>query len=297
MSEPKVIGIDIGGTKTLATLVNTDGKIFRTIQNPTSIQDGVQALLNSIVQLCQQLITPDVFGIGIGSAGQIDTEAGTVTYANQNLPDWTGTPIRQFVESQLNLPVSVDNDVNAMAMGEHHFGAGRPYQDVLYITVGTGVGGAFILDNQLRRGAHFSAGELGYLVADWDDSSTPITIEMLASGPGMEAHYFRQTQHKMSLKEITQKAENGDHTAQETIQKGAYQLGTVLAPVICTLDPQAIVIGGGVPNIGERWWQPFESAIRSIPLPACQQVQIHKAKSGTMAVALGAAYLATMNNR
>ncbi len=289
-----VLGIDIGGTKIAAGLVQADGTILQSQIAPTP-SGGSQPILQTVINLCRPLLAlrADVPAIGVGTAGQVDPSSGIITYANQNLPGWQGTSVGEQLKAALGRPVIVDNDVNAMAFGESQIGAGAGYDHILFVTVGTGIGGAWVQNGKLWRGAHFSAGEIGYLVAGWEDGK-PVTVEQRASGPGMTAHYrqLSGTNAPITLVEIAALAQNGDATALAVIREGAHILGTVLGSALCLLDPQIVIIGGGVPGIGELWWRPFENALRGIDLPAPQQVQISRARFDTVAVMIGAARLA-----
>ncbi len=295
MAEEIVIGVDIGGTKIAAGLVQPDGQIAHALTEMTP-SGGAAAILEAATGLCrvlQGMTGAPVRALGVGAAGQVDRAQGVIAYANDNLPGWMGTPVKAVLEAELGLPVVVDNDVNAMAFGESQVGAGTGYPHLLYIAVGTGIGGAIVHDGRVWRGAHHSAGELGYLVAGWHDQQ-PVIVEQLASGPGIAARYraLSGSHDLLTLYEIAARARQGETLAAESIREGAHLLGTVLAPVVCLLDPQMVIVGGGVPGIGDLWWQPFEAALRANPLPALQQVKLARAHFEANAVMIGAAQLA-----
>lgn len=284
---PSVIGIDLGGTKMIGGLVSFDGQIHSTQQVATP--RGAEAVLASLIELCRELLHTartsglDVTAVGIGTAGQVDVTNGVITYANENLKDWTGVPLARHLHEAVRLPVYVDNDVNVLALGEGRFGAGRDYRNLLYITVGTGVGGALVFNGQLWRGANFSAGEVGYLVAD----RKPVTLEAVASGPAMAKRYSPESP---PLQAVVERANAGDELAVEVIRNGAEILGEVLGGLVCVIDPEILIVGGGVSNIGALWWTPFETTLRNSPLPARKNIRVAKAafESGI----IGAACLA-----
>lgn len=309
MSQKNVgaIGVDIGGTKIAAgllTINDADAPVLHHVQTVTTPVHQVDAILDAVTALCSELVTAaqqsgiTLIGVGIGTAGQVNPATGVISYSNDNVPGWTGTPVGAIVSEALNLPVAIDNDVNALAIGEGRFGAGKAYANILYIAVGTGIGGAIVHNGRIWRGAAYSAGEVGYLIADWhtnaDGTRKPITVEQLASGPGLERQYQRLSndQERLKLEVIAQRAQDGEPIAQQVITQGASILGTVLAPVICLLDPEIVIVGGGVPNIGDLWWQPFETAIRALPLPATQNVTMAKAALNTNAIVTGAGWMA-----
>ncbi|MBZ0291469.1 MAG: ROK family protein [Anaerolineae bacterium] len=297
MSEASaVIGVDIGGTKIAAGIIPPNGMVTHVLTEPTP-SGGAEAILQKTASLCSHLrVKADgdnitVRAIGIGAAGQIDHEHGAVLYANDNIPGWANTPVADWLSDTLRLPVVVDNDVNAMAFGESRVGAGVGYRHLLYVAVGTGIGGALVYEGLLWRGAHSSAGEIGYLIAGWD-GETPVTIEQIASGPGLETNYFQLTGEKTSLRKIAQRAHQGEAAAIEVIRIGAYKLGKILGAAICLIDPEIVVVGGGVPGVGPLWWQSFEASLRDSPLTTPRQVKLAPAQFDINAVMIGAGLLA-----
>lgn len=237
-----VIGVDIGGTKITAHICNQN---YETLLEKTVLcpaQDGASTILKTVINVCHDLIQAakdmTIVGIGIGAAGQIHPDEGIVLDANDNLKGWKGTHIKADIEAALGIPVFVDNDVRTMALAEATSGAGIGYQHLLCITVGTGIGGAIILNGELWHGATHSAGEFGYILYT---SDTP--IEAVASGPAMEHFYSEKTKSetKLSLFEIVQRARTGDRLALESIAFGATALGKVLAPILLFLNPQAVM--------------------------------------------------------
>jgi glucokinase len=197
------------------------------------------------------------------------------------------------------LPAVIDNDVNALALGESHFGAGRGFQDVLYVAVGTGVGAALMLAGQLRRGATWTAGEIGHLMADWDGDARCSCgrcghLEAYTSGPALAARYCAWTKRDtpLDLRAVAARAQAGDDTARRAIALGADILGRVLGGLLNVLDPQALVIGGGVAELGDLWWGPLTAALRANPMPGPAQIVLRPAQLGPDAVLVGAAWLA-----
>ena len=288
-----VIGLDIGGSKTLAGLVTRDGEIDRIEQVATALTPI--AIISAARTVCEVLIdaakTP-VLGIGIGSAGIIDTEAGKVIFANENLPGWTGTRLADLAIDG-KLPIRVENDVRAMAYGEAVVGAGSDYDSLLCVTVGTGIGGALILNGEVWHGADFSAGEIGYLVVDWEGNK-PLILDQYASGPAIERAYQAVTgwDSRLSLTEISRLGAAGDATAADVIKMKARQLGVILAGAVTAINPAAVVVGGGVPQIGALWWDAFEAGFRETLPPPVAATPLLPATLGVNAVALGAAMLA-----
>lgn len=310
-----VIGIDIGGTKIAAHLSDNTGRTVYdsvvTLPTPHESQPGAlnglqfdtpdyqaallrgrSALLKAVIDVCRRLQALaeqhhlSVRAVGIGSAGQIDPVHGIVVDANLNLVGWKGTPIAAAVREAVELPVYVDNDVRVMALAEATLGAAKGYRHVLCITVGTGIGGALLLDGSVWHGAHFSAGEIGYLYAEAGDS-----IEMRFSGTGIANRWNADhpTSPPRTLRDI---AAAGDPESIAAIHEAAHGLGVRLAPVLTLIDPEALVIGGGVPEIGALWWTPFVDALRASPLRTPRSVPVLPAALGSQAGMIGAALLA-----
>ena len=287
-----VIGVDIGGTKMIAGLVTRSGEILATQQittpsTPTAILEAVQILCTSLMES-----EYDVQAIGIGTAGMVDTENGQVIYANENLPGWTGTRLADIPIGH-ELPIVVENDVRAMAYCEAVLGAGRDHDHVLCVTVGTGIGGGIVLHQRLWHGATYSAGEIGYMVVGWDDDQ-PIQLDQFVSGPAIEREYQARSQDDVliPLTEIAERATKGDEIATHVIQEKASQFGAILGGYTTSINPQVVVIGGGVPQIGALWWDAMKTAFyQAVPTPV-KATQLMLSSLGISAVMLGAAMLA-----
>ena len=291
--ETLVIGLDIGGSKTLAGLVSRSGEIKRF--KPVATAPSPAEILSTAQSLCESLIAgadASVAGIGIGSAGIIDTDEGRVIFANENLPGWTGTRLAEL-EIGGGLPITVENDVRALAYGEAFMGAGVDYDSLLCVTVGTGIGGALIMDGEVWHGADYSAGEIGYLVVDWEGEK-PMILDQHASGPAIERAYQAATgtEKNLSLRQIAQLARAGDATATEAITAKARRLGVILAGCATSLNPAAVVVGGGVAEIGSLWWDALEAGFRDSLPPPVAATPLLPARLGANAVLLGAALLA-----
>ena len=288
-----VVGVDIGGSKISAGLVTPEGEILRTRSVATPATPS--AILAEVKQLCHELIAGfqgEIVAIGIGSAGIVDSESGHVIHANDNLPGWTGTHL-SALEIGDGLPVLAENDARALSYGEARMGAGRDYSSLLCVTVGTGIGGGIILDGEIWRGPKYSAGEIGYLVVGWDGDK-PIILDQFVSGPGIERAYRASTgaADRVPLTEITRRAYGGELAAAQTIEDKARQLGIVLGGFVAAINPAALVLGGGVPQIGELWWGALEAAFRENVPSLLRSTPILPAKLGAEAVLLGAAMLA-----
>ena len=303
--KPYALGIDIGGTKIAAGLVTVTGALTLKQIFATPAASGADSILQTAITAGQDVLTAarreglEVIAAGAGSAGHVNRERGTISYASELLPGWSGLDLARELRAALALPVSVENDVNAMALAEAHFGAGRDFRDALYITVGTGIGGALIVDGQIRHGTTWTAGELGHLVVDWDGTrrcncGQPGHLEAYVAGPALAARYCERagTGQPLDLVTVAARARAGDVLAAETIAEGARILGLALGGLLNVLDPQALIVGGGVAELQDLWWPSLEVALRANPMPGPARVALHRAMLGVDAVLIGAAWLA-----
>ncbi|MBP0457639.1 ROK family protein [Streptomyces montanisoli] len=297
------IGVDVGGTKIAAGLVSTTGLLDERLVLPTPATEGASAILGTVQRAVETLrasLPPGdvVTGVGIGTGGVVDHARGVIVSATGLLHGWAGTRVADELHARLGLPVAIDNDGNALALGEHRFGAGRGHQDVLYVAVGTGIGGALVLGGELRRGAHHSAGELGHQPAPGAEGR-PCScggrghIEAAASGPSITAAYRERSGDTQvtDLRVVAARAAAGDGQAAGAIEEAATILGKVVAGLANTVDPEAVVIGGGVAQLGPILWPPLETGFRAGTLPPLADVPVLPALLGPTAAIVGAATL------
>lgn len=286
------IGVDVGGTKTAAGLVDATGAVRERVIVPTPAADGPEAVLDAIAGLVDRLRTPEATGVGIGTGGVVDHANGVVVSATGAMPGWAGTAVADEVTRRTGLPVAVDNDVNAHALGELAFGAARGLDSVLVVAVGTGVGGGIIGGGRLVRGARHTAGEVGHVpVPGADGMPCPCGrtghLEAIASGPAMAARYGGGA----DLRTVAERARAGDARAAAVIAEGGRAVGRAIGGLANTLDPQAVVVGGGVAEIGEAYWGPLRAAVRENTLPALAGLEIRPAGLRNDAGIAGAAAL------
>ncbi len=277
--EPLTVGIDIGGTKVLAAVVDPAGSVLAVDRRPTEGHD-VLAVENTIVELVQGFAQQyDVAAVGIGAAGFVDVTR-TVVMFSPHL-DWRREPLRARVAERVRLPVVVDNDANTAALGETRFGAGRGHRYVLCVTLGTGIGGALVLDQRVYRGANGMAGEFGHMqvVPDghWCQCGNRGCWEQYASGNALVrdarelvrstspmAHHLRGIVEgdasRLEGPQITQAARDGDPLSIELLADVGRWLGVGLAGMAAAFDPGCIIIGGGLSDAGELLIDPTRTA-------------------------------------
>ncbi|MFE9957122.1 ROK family protein [Micromonospora sp. NPDC005299] len=288
------IGIDIGGTKTIAMLVTPTGNVLGRAQAPTPARQGPRAVLDTAAGLAGQLSGDRRTSVGIGAAGTLDPATGTVRYATDSLPGWAGTRIAAELAARLNRRVSVDNDVNAAALGEAWTGAGREREHLLLVAVGTGLGAGLIRYGRVEHGAHGAAGEVAHLPVPGAERlrcgcGRHGHLEALASGTGLGAAYALATGERVTGREVAARAEAGESMARRVLSLAGEALGGALAGLVALLDPQAVIVAGGAaPAL-------FPAATRAYAaelLPAWADVPLLPAALGDGAVAIGAARLA-----
>lgn len=295
----RCLGVDIGGTKIRAGLVDADHRVLDVGEAPTPARDGPQAVLEVVAGLARALggRASDVAACGVGTAGVVDPAAGTVVASTDAIAGWAGVPIVQRLSDLLGLPVRVDNDVNAFALGEAAGGAARGRAHVLAVTVGTGVGGAFLLGGRLWRGVHHNAGEIGHLpVPGFGDRRCTCGaaghLESVSAGPAMAARYGWLAGDAADFVEVARRAEAGDGPAVEVVEEGGGVLGQLLAGLVNAIDPEAVIVGGGVVAPSGRYWAAAQRHFRRHLLPAVAGVPLLPARLGGDAVVVGAAELA-----
>ena len=315
LSKKYKIGVDLGGTNVKVALVDKNGKIVYTNSEPTRAELGYQYVISNIKQviyasLKETDISKDaVGGIGIGCPGQIDSVNGIVRKL-PNLPGWVNIPLAQIMEEEFSLPTKLDNDVRCATLGEYNFGAGKGATNLICITVGTGIGSGIILNGQLIRGASMSAGEIGHMTLE--DCNGPICgcgntgcLESLASGPAivqMAEDYIRGGKSSkfvelsgntpLSAQTISEAAKSGDSVAQTIFYVTGRWIGIALSSVVNLLNPEIIIIGGGVAQAGDLLFDPIRETIRKRALRiAYEAVKIVPAELGESAGVIGASLL------
>lgn len=292
---PTVIGIDIGGTKTSAARVTRDGRLVgEPLVARTPANDGPSAVLHVAQGLVERLMPgAPVLAIGLGSAGAF-SPAGHVTSATSHLAGWIGTDVAGRVRATTGVPVAVLNDVHAAGLGEARHGAGRGAARLLMVTVGTGIGGAVILDGRPDHGAHGLAGSVGHLPAYGLPArrcscGADGHLEPWSSGPGLAQTYLEATRAARDVREIGLLAADGEPEAVASVGVAAGALGTGLAAAAAMADPDLIVIGGGVAELGEALLAPVRESFRRHALPPLRETVIRRATLGVTATLVGAA--------
>ena len=313
------LGIDIGGTKIFAAVIDKNGKILGVGRKATKAEKGADAVVKRILKTVDEAvevakIEPNqIIAIGAGVPGMVDDASGMVTGA-VNLPGWMGLPLGQHLSSwnNINVPVALLNDVKAACYGELVIGAGRNVKHFVTIFVGTGIGGGIVIDGQVYLGGRKSAGEIGHMVQMVDgptnQSGTVIRggIEALASRTAIVrdiqsaiAHGRKSIVPKLMEEkgEITSSIlamamKMKDHLTAEIVDRAAYQLGVHAASLINCLDPEMLIWGGGVIEALGEWMMP---RIQEVAMQHCvfkkdaDQIKFVRSELGDYAGVIGCA--------
>lgn len=274
---PGVIGVDLGGTNLRVALLNSDGIILNKHKEATQAALGwknvVERLVCAISRQRQIAVQRglNVATVGVGAPGVIRMETGVVV-RSPNFPDWNSLPLRDHLEKELHIPVVIENDANAAALGEQWRGAGHGISSMILLTLGTGVGGGIVLNDKVWHGADGMAGEIGHMTLIPDGRSCTCgntgCLEMYASARGIVQSYNEEliktkseTQPvfiQVTSENVYQAAREGDTIAQRVMKNMGRMLGIGIANLINIFNPQMIVIGGGVKDA----WPLFIGATR-----------------------------------
>ena len=266
----RVLGVDIGGTKIATGLVNAEAEVFSVRSVPTLAQEGYDTSIAQVWRAIEESLTDDVTAIGICAPGPLNPKTGVVLNP-PNLPGWRNVALRRLVEERFQLPVCVENDCNAAGLAEARFGAAKGSSNVFYAAIGTGIGSGIILDGKIYHGKNGAAAEGGHVSIDYLSDiicrcGSRGCIEALASGHVLERL------GAYDLDEI------------------ATQIGAWLGSVVSLLDPEIIVIGGGVSKIGEPLFEKLREIVPKRTVnPYAGDLPIVPAKFGAEAGIVGAA--------
>ncbi len=274
-SDDLLLGLDFGGTKLAAGLVNVQrGELVASLRRPTPAAAGARAALADMLAMARELVgqAPDaVTGAGINFGGPVDAAAGVVLHSH-HVAGWNGVPLAANVAEALGVPAALENDANGQALAEWRFGAGRGSRAMAYLNIGTGIGGGLVLDGRLWRGAHGLAGEFGHLVIR---PGGPLCtcgrhgcLEALAAGPAMgrrvraaltnlppgspEQNVMVQRAGSVANvtgRELTAAAAEGDALALSVLDDVFGDLAQGIATVLNSVDPDLLVLGGGAADI------------------------------------------------
>ena len=287
----KILVFDIGGTS-IKYGVCIDNELQNVQETPTNAKLGGRHIMNTLISLIKE--QSDYDAIGISTAGQVNSKEGYIIYANQNIPNSTGTQIRKELEELFHVPVTVENDVNAAAMGEAVYGAGKDYSQFLMLTYGTGVGGATVTEKELYYGSSYSASEFGAIITHSD-----VRLAGNDYFDGCYEKYASTTGLVKMAMEYNPELDNGrkifenlsDPKVMDILDKWVDEIMLGLATLTHIYNPPCIILGGGImvqPLIMEKIAKRKSRFI----MPSFAHVNLVSATLGNSAGLLGANYLA-----
>lgn len=302
------ITIDVGGSKVAAAAVDRRGRLAQRTQVATS-QESAQAIIDQIVRLANEqraLAEGCVVGVGVAIPGAVDPTTGFVRWA-PNLPGWRDIPLGSLLQEALDLPVCVGYDGHMAALGECWRGAGRGARNVICLVIGTGIGGGIILDGRLYHGGNNIAGAAGWMAAanSPPPNSSPARavgwLESQVAGPGVAAVVERALNAGSSSSldgqlltgaAVFAAAEAGDALARQVVDEAARTLGLAVVSIVSLLDPDIVILGGGVGSAVPTYLEATRTAVASYAQPiSARRVRIERATLGNDANLVGAAKL------
>ncbi|MFC0529369.1 ROK family protein [Phytohabitans kaempferiae] len=294
------VGVDIGGTKTLAAAVDAGGQVLRRARADTPARGGPAEVLDTAAALAASLLPPGSGAtVGVGTAGTVDVRTGRIRFATETLPGWGGTPVAAELGARLGRTVRVENDANAAAVGEAWTGGGRDRPGLLLVAVGTGIGAGLVRGGRLDRGATGLAGAIAHLPVPGAERLRCSCgrlghLEAIASGTGLAAAYAAATGIRASGRQVAGRATEGEPAARAVLAAAGLVLGRVLAGLAALLDPGAIVVTGGA---AATLLPAARDAYAGELLPAWADVPLLPGALAADAVAVGAARLAMTHDK
>ncbi|WP_129688445.1 ROK family glucokinase [Gottfriedia acidiceleris] len=310
-----IVGVDLGGTSIKLALLTNNGEFIDKWEVPTDKSDSGKHIPKTITIAIEEKLKQmdktkeDIAGIGIGAPGSVRLEDGLI-FAAVNL-GWVNYPLKEILEKESGIPVIVDNDANIAAVGEMWKGAGNGAKDVVMVTLGTGVGGGVIVNGDVAHGISGSAGEIGHITVQLENGvlcncGKTGCLETISSATGIARIANEKLQittketvlkemsndSPITAKDVFEAYSNGDEVAEEIVNHVMRYLALVLAGVGNTLNPENIIIGGGVSNAGELLLKPLKKYFDEFAFTTVRDsTKLSIAKLGNDAGAIGAAYL------
>jgi len=285
--ELPVLTADIGGSKILTAIFTGNGEIQSRNIIQTGADEGVEAVIERLVRAIgrhledSNLEQSNLSGINIACAGGVDSERGVVVTPSPNLPGWHDVPLRDVIEARFGVTTTVLNDASAAALGEHRYGVGKGVNNLVFISLGTGIGGGIIVDGHLYQGASGAAGELGHMTIDANGPTCGCgnigCLEMFASGKAIVREAIKRIRdgRKSSLTEVVDgkteditvetiaaAAKGGDSLALEVLARASHYLGVGLVNMVNIFNPEMIIIGGGMADIGGLLLEPAREMVK-----------------------------------
>lgn len=281
------LGIEIGGTKLQIGVGSNDGTLTNHWRETVDVESGGEGIRQRLLEVVPTMLTEDVRAIGIGFGGPVDDETGLAIISHQ-VDGWDRFPLKQWSESNFQLPTFIGNDSDVSGLGEAIHGAGQGISPLFYMNIGSGIGGALILDGNIYRGVGRGAAEIGHL--RMNTGNEWMILEHLSSGWAIGRRASERMGKSIRADEVAHAANNGNVDAQQILQESIEWLAEGLCHVITLLCPRRIVIGGGVSLIGEqllfeplrrevekRVFRPFLGEYDIVPAALSESIVLHGA--------------------
>ncbi|TYS69816.1 ROK family protein [Sutcliffiella horikoshii] len=268
-----VIGVDIGGTGVKGAIINRKAEILQEVKVSTNIAEGREGILRSVVTVIDSLFRNNipVSGIGVGSAGRINPEKGEVVFATANLPNWEGTKLKAFLEKKYEVESYIENDANTALLGEMWAGAtyNKQLETAVMLTLGTGVGGATAINGKILNGSKFQSGEWGHVIlvphGKPCNCGKDGCIEQYLSGTALTQAVRTETELAFTHgAEIFEAYSNGNKQVKKVVDRYIDYLTIVIYNITVAIDPQAILIGGGLIESQAHWWNELEKKLKNM---------------------------------
>lgn len=288
----KIAALDIGGTFIKFALIDdVEWKILSWGEEETCAYLGGKAVMDKVISILSKL--GDFDRIGISTAGQVNQQTGTILYATDNIPNYTGTPVKELIQTQFSVPVAIDNDVKCAGLCEALIGAGKGFGNVLCVTYGTGIGGAMIQNGRVLRGSVGSAGEVGHVITHAEGNQCTCgakgCYETYASTAVLIQMVEKRTGEKLNGKEIFQRIDQAQ--IKDIIDEWIKEVSYGLRSLVYVFNPDCIVLGGGIMQQAYVV-ESLKKTVRQNVMESVKNVELRAAKMGNYAGAIGAAMLA-----
>lgn len=295
MSQGKhfILSLDLGGTHFRLALADEDGKLLSRHTAPTYPRQGreqaIRRIKDAITEMLSAISPAAVRGMGVAAAGLVDPLGG-VLLTSPNLPSWENTPLKEIWEQELGLPVCVGNDASLAALGEHRFGTGRGSDDLIYITVSTGIGGGVIIRGELLLGVSGFAGEVGHMTIDLNgprcNCGNVGCLEVMASGTAIARLAVERVScgeasiitdlvagdlSRVTAEVVEAAARSGDAVANAVMHTAGTNLGIGVVNLVHLFNPELVIIGGGVSRAGELIFGPVRQVVAERAMPGVKQ--------------------------
>ncbi len=305
-----VVGIDIGGTKLATVVADKTGHILNKVRKPTRSEKGPEYALGLLFDMVREVVDlagverKSISAIGVSCGGPLDTKTGIV-YSPPNLPGWDALPLKAKLESEFQVPVTIENDANASALAEFRFGGGRGYKAVLYMTMSTGIGGGIVINGQIYHGANDSAGEVGHQILLPNGPRCGCgkrgCLEALCSGPAIARRAQTAIQKRLEdektatailtladgciedvkSEHVLEAARIGDRLALELVGETAYYMGWGIANLVNILNPDIVLLGTIAVAAGDLLLNPIrETVLKFAMTRPAEAVKIAPAQLG-----------------